>query len=330
MSGLCTRCGTEIAPGLLRCPACGSLTYAARLQDLAARADQHTRDGQHDQALARWNEALALLPADAAQRPPILQRIQRLESSAPQTAAGTGRRPGGLRGVWVGLATAVLFLLGKVKFLLLGLTKMGTLLSMLAWVGVYWQLYGWKFAVGMVIAIYIHEMGHVAALRHYGIPASAPMFIPGLGAFIRLKAHPPTRTADARVGLAGPIWGTAAALGCLALYLATGDGLYASLTHFGAIINLFNLIPVWQLDGGRGIQALSRPQRWLLLAVVAVSFVAFREGMLLLVGLGVAVQSFLKPPPESDPGTLTRFGLLVVALSWLATVRAAGAPATGF
>src|SRR6185369_768538 len=105
---------------------------------------------------------------------------------------------------------AVLLLLGKGKLLLVGLTQAKTLLSIAIALGVYTMAYGWKFALGLIASLYVHEMGHVAWLRRYGIPASAPMFVPGLGAFVRLKSHPPTPAQDARVGLAGPVWGAAA------------------------------------------------------------------------------------------------------------------------
>ena len=102
--------------------------------------------------------------------------------------------------------------LGKAKLLLLGLTKASTFLSMFAMVGVYWTRFGFWFALGLVLSIYVHEMGHVAALARYGVPASAPLFIPGLGAVIRLKQDFTDPRQDARVGLAGPIWGLGAAV----------------------------------------------------------------------------------------------------------------------
>jgi len=325
----CRRCATELAPGLLRCPGCGTLVHADALARLAAEAGAEETVGNPHAALGHWNDALALLPAEAAQRAGILARIERLEAILHGTAGEDGarpRRPGGFKGIWVVIASAAVFLATKAKLLLLGFTKLGTLLSMVAFFGVYWGAYGWKFALGLVLCIYVHEMGHVAALRHYGIPASAPMFIPGIGALVRLKAHPPTVGQDARVGLAGPIWGTAAALATLGLYYLTADGLYASLTHIGALINLFNLIPVWQLDGGRGIRALGRPERWLLLAIILAAFALTHEGMLLLVGIGVAVHCFLRAPEDGDRGALTQFVMLVIALGYLATVRG-GQPA---
>ena len=123
--------------------------------------------------------------------------------------------------------TFLLLALTKGKLVLLGLTKLNTLLSMLASIALYWALYGWKFGVGFVLSIYIHEMGHVTALAHYGIPASAPMFIPGFGAFVRLKAYPANPGEDARVGLAGPFWGLGAALVCMGIGVLTGSALPA-------------------------------------------------------------------------------------------------------
>lgn len=320
--GRCSRCGTELATTLLRCPGCQTLVHADRLQRLAADAGQAEQEGHAVDARDRWQEALALIPSDAPQYAGVLTRLERAQkqiSSAPE--APTAPRPRGLRGVWVGIASATLLVLSKLKFLLLGLTKMGTLLSMLAFMGVYLNRYGWAFALGFVICIYIHEMGHVASLKHFGIPASAPMFIPGLGALVRLKAHPPTPGQDARVGLAGPIWGAGAALGCYAIYQLTSQPLFAGLAHSAGFLNLFNLIPFWQLDGGRGIAALNRTQRWYLLAGIVAAWLVFREGILLVIGAVMLVQCFRQAPAEEDQEVLAQFAILIGVLGWLATVR---------
>jgi hypothetical protein len=87
------------------------------------------------------------------------------------------------------LLTLLLFSFGKLKFLLLGLTKAKTFFSMFAFFGFYWTQFGWPLAAGLVISLYIHEMGHVHMLRRLGIDAGAPLFIPGLGAFVMLKQH---------------------------------------------------------------------------------------------------------------------------------------------
>ena len=146
----------------------------------------------------------------------------------------------------------LLFLLLKVKFV-------GTGLSMLvsAWALVYpvW------FAVGLVVLIWVHEMGHVLQLRREGIRASAPMFIPFLGAYIGMKEMPKNALAEARVGLAGPVLGTLAGLATVGLYALTQNPLFLGLAFFNFLLNLVNLIPVLPLDGGRAVGALS-PVVW--------------------------------------------------------------------
>src|SRR5260370_20561054 len=111
--------------------------------------------------------------------------------------------------------TFVLIALTKAKFLLFGLAKVKTLLTMLASFALYWSLYGWGFAAGFILGIYVHEMGHIWALRQFGLRASAPMFIPGFGAFVSLYDSPANVGQDARIGLAGPFWGAGAAIACL-------------------------------------------------------------------------------------------------------------------
>jgi len=214
----------------------------------------------------------------------------------------------------------------KAKLLVLGLTKASTLLSMLLSMGVYWTLWGWKFAAGFVVSIYIHEMGHVQALTRYGIKATAPMFIPGVGAFIRLKQYPTDRREDARVGLAGPIWGAGAAVAAYGAYLATGAGIWGAIAHVGAYINLFNLLPVWQLDGGRGFRALTRPQRWIAVVVVGLAWLLTGEGLVvLLVVAGAAAAWFGDAAPEPDRTALLQYTWLVALLSLMTKITVPGA-----
>ena len=207
----------------------------------------------------------------------------------------------------------------KGKFILLGLTKLSTLLSMVAFAGVYWAMYGWKFAVGMVFSIYIHEMGHVLMLREYGIAASAPMFIPGFGAFIRLRQLRLTPLQDSGVGLAGPIFGLGAAAFALAAGYVTGAKAWDAIAHFGAIMNLFNLIPVWQLDGGRGFASQTRQQRLVILVTAVVLCFLTREVMLGLIAIGAGYRMFTKDAAqEPDKGGMQAFVGLLVALSVVA------------
>ncbi len=332
----CEGCGIELSPALLACPACGRLVHAEKLRGLAADADGASAAGRTADAVAAWRSALELLPPGASQAEGVRARVEQLSKQlegAPR--AGMGKLPkwlaplGGLGLLLWKFKFVLGFVLTKGKLLLLGLTKGSTFFSMLLALGVYWTLWGWKFALGFVVMIYIHEMGHVAALRQLGIKASAPMFIPGLGAFIRLKQYPASPREDARVGLAGPIWGLAAAFLAYALYLITEHGVFAGLAHAGALINLFNLIPVWQLDGGRGMRALAQRERWGLAALVAVAFFVTEEGMLLLLGLAVVWRAFEKAAPaESDRRAFLEFAGLIVALAVLCEIEVPGITAT--
>jgi Zn-dependent protease len=325
----CARCGSQLAPRLLVCPACHALVHAERLKQLAADAQAAETAGDATEALERWREAISLLPPDSPQHPVVSARIAALGKHAPsieqtrqkekeakvRSRFGNGKLGGVLGAVAVVLLKAkwvIVLLLTKMKLLLLGFTKLGTLLSMLATIGVYWSLWGWPFAVGFVLSIYVHEMGHVSALRRYGVRAGAPMFIPGVGAFVRLGEALHSDWENAMVGLAGPLWGLAATVASYAAYLATDRPIFAAIAHSAAWLNLFNLLPVWQLDGGRGFSAMSRTHRLLAAGAVLAAFALTHDGLLLVVGGVGAAMAFTKPSSEPD----ARVAAYYVALAW--------------
>ncbi|CAN5193989.1 hypothetical protein BH20ACT16_BH20ACT16_01310 [soil metagenome] len=182
---------------------------------------------------------------------------------------------------------------GKPALLLLPKAKvLTTSATMLVSIAAYSLIWGWKFALGFVLLLLVHEMGHVIQLRREGIEASAPMFIPFLGAAVMAKSLGDDATAEARVGLAGPILGT---LGCLALLpiaFATGDDFWYALIFTGLFLNLFNLLPVVPLDGGRAMAALS-PWMWFvgLFAMVLLTF-AVPNPILILITLLAAYETY--------------------------------------
>ncbi len=184
---------------------------------------------------------------------------------------------------------AVGLLLAKFKGLALLLLKvkfLGTALTMLLSVGVYALIFPLWFAVGIVVLIWVHEMGHVLQLRREGIPASAPMFIPLLGAFVAMKKIPKDALAEARVGLAGPVLGTLGGLATLGLYALTQEPVFLGLAYFNFIINLFNLAPLLPLDGGRAVGAMSLGFQVAGLAMmVALFFVAPIMAFIAVLGL---------------------------------------------
>jgi Zn-dependent protease len=150
----------------------------------------------------------------------------------------------------------VLLLLPKVKLL----TTAGTALVSVV---VYSLFFGWWFAIGFVVLLFVHEMGHVIQLRREGVKASAPMFIPGFGAVVMMKSLPDDALAEARVGLAGPVLGTLGAGLCLVIAEATNSDLLRALAFVGFLINLINLVPVVPFDGGRAMAAMA-PAMWFL------------------------------------------------------------------
>ena len=154
----------------------------------------------------------------------------------------------------------ILKFLGKIKFILPILLKTGG--SMLITIGVYATVWGWKFALGFVILIFLHECGHLLVAKKFGLKVSAPMFIPFVGAFILLKEAPRNAWMEACVGIGGPMFGSLAALLCHAAGIHFGVPLLIALAWSGYFLNLFNLAPVGMLDGGRIVTALS-PWLWL-------------------------------------------------------------------
>jgi Zn-dependent protease len=331
---ICSGCGGDVAGALLACPSCHALVHSPRLRQLSAEAEEAAGRGDVTAELQAWREALELLPPGARQREVIAGKIEALSRRVTsesgwrrRAGAGGGAVAGGALILWK-LKAVLLIALTKGKVLLLGLTKSSTLLSMLPTFGLYWAAFGWRFAAGLIASIYVHEMGHVFALSRYGIPASAPMFIPGVGAVVRSRQPPANAHEDARIGLAGPIWGLGASLAALAVFAATGGPIWGAIGRVGAWINLFNLLPLWQLDGARALRPLSRAQRWAAVAVVAVTFAVTREGLLVLIGAAAGYEAFRVSGrvSEGDRGAFAWYASLIVILAGLSRVGITAAP----
>lgn len=192
----------------------------------------------------------------------------------------------------------------KLKGLLLLLPKLKiftTSASMLVSIGAYALIWGWAFAVGFVLLLFLHEIGHVIQLRREGIKASAPMFIPFLGAVISAKSMGDDAAAEARVGLAGPIFGSLATLIPLGIWLATGNEFWQALAFVGFFLNLFNLLPVLPLDGGRAMAALS-PYVWIAgYAVLIVLTIFFPNPILLLVLIFGGMETWRRFKTRNSP-----------------------------
>jgi Zn-dependent protease len=176
--------------------------------------------------------------------------------------------------------TAALFLL-KLKVLTTGGTALVSIVA-------YSLFFGWTFAVGFVLLIFVHEMGHVFQLRREGIKASAPMFIPGFGAFISAKSFGDNALSEARVGLAGPVLGTVGAGVCLVIAEAAGSDFFRALAYVGFFLNLFNMLPVVPLDGGRAMAAMA-PWMWFVGLGVVVALALIVPNLILWIIVVLAV-----------------------------------------
>jgi Zn-dependent protease len=185
----------------------------------------------------------------------------------------------------------------KVLALLFGALKLGKLLpavaTMLVSIAVYAAIFGWWYAVGFVALLLIHEMGHYLAARRRGLEVGLPTFIPFVGAWIQLKDLPHDAETEAYVGIAGPLLGTAGALGCFYLARSTGSTLLLALAYTGFFLNLFNLIPLAPFDGGRVTAAIS-PRLWLIGAPLLVALFFYSPSPLLILMAVLALPNVMK------------------------------------
>jgi len=203
---------------------------------------------------------------------------------------------------WGALGLVLIFVLGKFKWVLAALkfAKFSTLITMVASVWVYATLWGFPFALGFVLLIFVHEAGHALVMRQQNIPAGAPVFIPFVGAVIAMKGLPRDAHVEALVGIGGPALGTLGALLCLLVGWVSGHQIWYALAYTGLMINLFNMIPIPPLDGGRITPVLSR---WVWVAGLAIGVLVFlqtRSPLLFLILL-IGVFTFFKNFKTYDP-----------------------------
>src|SRR5579884_2238588 len=217
------------------------------------------------------------------------------EVDPSRTGSKTRRRSPTMKGRLGALLAGIVAFLAKFKAILLFLPKLKLLTTvgtMLVSVAAYSFVFGWTFAVGFVILLLVHEMGHVIQLRREGIKASAPMFIPFLGAVISSRSLGDNALAEARVGLAGPILGSIGSLACVLIWHVTGNDIWRALAFTGFFLNLFNLLPVVPLDGGRAMAAMA-PWMWFagFAALIPLVFV-FANPLMLIILVFAGLETF--------------------------------------
>lgn len=212
-----------------------------------------------------------------------------------------------LRNVFGMVAAAALVILNFGKYLILLFKFMPaflqTGLSILFSLWIYGRIFGWPFATGFIALIFCHEMGHVLAAKKNGLPVTAPFFIPFVGAFIGMNQIPKNVRMEAEIAYGGPFFGSLAALVPFGFFVATGQEFYGALAMVGFFLNLFNLIPVSPLDGGRIMAAIS-PRVWIIGLAMVLALLFWTGNPILLVILIIsfprALSAWRNPLEQMD------------------------------
>ena len=222
--------------------------------------------------------------------------------------------------------------LAKFKYILFAIFKfkvVTTSLSMVVSIGAYSLLWGWKFALGFVALLFVHEAGHALEAKRQGLPVSAPVFIPFLGAAILLKENPQNAWREAQIALAGPIVGSLGAAVVWWYGEATDNNLLIAVAFTGFFLNLFNLLPIVPLDGGRAVAAL-HPALWLvgLVGLAALTFVA-PNPILILILVVSAMELWNRWRARDTPEARTYYSIapwqrVAVAVTYLGLAAALG------
>ena len=252
--------------------------------------------------------------------PPIYPVTADIPPQSPYHYSPQPRRSSNAATGWLaGLGTAAFAFVKFGGLLLLKIPALGTLLSALVSLGFYSLAFGPWTAVGLVTMLFVHEMGHVVEIRRQGMQATVPIFIPFLGAAIFQRSHPTTAVKQAQIGIAGPIAGTIGATVAFFLYLATGQQVLLLTALIGFGLNLFNLIPVWQLDGSWILAPVSK---WVYVAgygLVVVAVLWLHSIFLIIIavlGISSTIQRFREAqnPYYTSVPARARWGL---GAAWL-------------
>jgi Zn-dependent protease len=312
----CPRCKSVLEPAALACGTCHALVHSTTLERLSADGRLHEERREYVEARSDWLKALELLPPESSQADWIRGNLKRLEALA-------GPAPANDRHAWArkfGPFAPLIILLANGKFLL-ALFKLKFLLSLGAFVAFYWALFGARFGIGFAILILVHEMGHFIEIKRRGLPAEMPVFLPGLGAYVRWTALGVSTQTRAFVSLAGPMAGCLGAAVCALIWMKTGDSLWIGLASVSAMLNVLNLIPIWVLDGSQAIIALNKTERIVLSGTAVLLAAYFSQPLLLLVAAGAAYRIFTKDIPVAPSHGATVYYLIVLAaLGYLITL----------
>lgn len=285
------------------------------MERTAARARAFEANGSLWDAREQWQAVLPLLPPTSKQAEWIRNHIRELETTIHAPGAPDTRKKWAK---WLAPLGPLAVLLAKGKTFLLLIFKLKFLLSFAGFIGIYWGLWGWRFGIGFACLILLHEMGHYIDIKSRGLPAEMPVFLPGLGAYVKWQAMGVSLETRAAVSLAGPLAGWFGAAICGLIWYQTGNKVWAALAGTSAWLNVINLIPIFILDGGQAVFALSKVERALLLAASVGLAVWLQQLSLLLVAGGMLWRLFTRDePPQGSAKTTVYYAAVLAALAFV-------------
>jgi Zn-dependent protease len=277
------------------------------LEQLANQARHLAAIGQLPAAQQQWRALLQLLPVDSPSRGSVEREIEKLDARIQAALTPRPKTSWSQRLGPIGVAIAAI------------LTKGKFLLSILAFVGLYWALFGWWFAVGLSASVLIHEMGHYVVVRLFGLKAELPMFLPGLGAYVKWQGTNVDPSMRAQISLAGPLFGFFSGLLAYGLYLTTHQQVWLAVAQFAGWINLLNLTPVGIFDGGRAMDAIGQQQRSAIMLLCGTLAFVLHEFVFGIVAIGTGYRLWKRDVSVASESIGYYFIALVLAnglLSW--------------
>jgi Zn-dependent protease len=246
--------------------------------------------------------------------------------SIHRAPAGSQQRRGGMLGGLI----AALFGFFKYGLVLLKFGKLGgTAISFVISVFIFAGIFGWQFGIGALLLIAVHESGHMIFAKAQGLKVSAPIFLGPFGALVTTRGFRDARQ-EAVVAIGGPVVGTMAALLCYVFAQSLSPGttryLFLALAYFGCLVNLFNMIPMSPLDGGRVAGAVSKWANVAGIAILAVVLAGYYLSgafvnpflvLILLIGVYTTVSRFQRAKRGQEPPPIPTRTRVEIGIAYL-------------
>jgi Zn-dependent protease len=279
------------------------------MEQAAAQARTTEARGDLEQARQLWLAVLPFLPPDSKQAEWIRGHARDLEKTAYEAHRPQDPNAKNKWAKRLGPLGPLAIVAAKFKTFIFAIFKFKFLFSFAAFIWVYWSLFGPIYGVGFALLIFVHEMGHYIEVKRRGLPADMPIFLPGLGAFVRWQAMGVPLETRAAVSLAGPFAGLLSSAICGLIFFKTGDFVWAALAKTGAWFNALNLIPIWIFDGAGASMPLNRLEKAMVMATAAGLGYAVDSGVFYFVAGGMLINLIISVArPAAQPAYDTGSG----------------------